>query len=84
MDEVKRAQRVRRLGASTICPVENCGVGIPRTMLMCGAHWREVPHALKVEVRRSARKLWQEMSDEAYRLWKDDALAAIEAVEEPA
>lgn len=80
--DTKREERLRRLRVSTVCPIEGCGRGIPRTMLMCGGHWAEVPHPLKREVRTSARRMWQDLTaEDAYRRWIDDALAAIVAVE---
>lgn len=75
MDDAKRAERIERLRRSTTCPIENCGRGIPRTLLMCRDHWFEVPPPLRREVNASARR-------DGYQAWLDEALAAIEAVEE--
>lgn len=77
-----RAERLRRLRRSTTCPVKDCGAGIARTMLLCAHHWREVPGPLKREVRVSSRRFAQDLTaEDAYQDWLDDALAAIEAVE---
>lgn len=84
MDETKRHERLKRLRRSTECPIEGCGKRIPRTMLMCGAHWHEVPTPLKRDVRVSARRMWNDLTaEDGYRAWLDDAVAAIAAVEEP-
>jgi hypothetical protein len=77
-----RAERLKRLRNSTICPVHECGQKIPRTLLMCPHHWRRVPAPLKREVYASARRMWRDIeAEDGYRAWLEDALAAIEAVE---
>lgn len=37
------------------CHANGCGVKLPRRMLMCGEHWRLVPHSLREELRAATR-----------------------------
>jgi hypothetical protein len=59
------------------CPVPGCRIVLPRTKLMCLAHWRKVPTGY----RNAVHAAWDHgngMGTEALRQAQDAALAALE------
>lgn len=46
-----------------VCPVHGCVVIMPNHLLMCSAHWKMVPTALKSEVTRAYNLRFQEGTD---------------------
>lgn len=59
------------------CPVGDCGVTVPSSMLMCRRHWGEVPAPLQAAVYRAWRR--GEGGGTAGHLQAcEDAIAAVE------
>lgn len=66
---------------SSTCPIQTCGVSIPRSMLMCRNHWYRVPYPLRREVFRTYRR-GQELTGNPSSEYVEAMTAAIQAVNE--
>ena len=60
-----------------VCPARNCSQRVPGDMLMCPAHWRQVPRGIQ----RAVHAAWRGGAGEGTLAHHSAILAAVRAVD---
>lgn len=66
------------MSATHDCPIEGCAAtGLPMSILMCKAHWAEVPRDLQ----RAVYRAWRHGGVAEHAQAREDAIAHVEGRE---